>query len=102
MNNAPVYDPRLKPGRRLLQQLIGIRRAGEFNVRVERLVIQTGLREWPKRVIEQLLAGLLEGAKRLDLAEHHQDFERRHPLRHGHGIAVMRSLAPPNVPRGVI
>ncbi|HZF99247.1 MAG TPA: hypothetical protein VEY92_13630 [Pseudoxanthomonas sp.] len=85
MNTAPVYDPRLKPRRRLLQQLISVRSAGEFNVRVECLVIRAGL------------VRLLEHAEHLELVERQQSFERRHPLHHDHNATVMHGDAVPIV-----
>lgn len=86
MSAASIYDaptnPALKPMRRRLIQLIGVKSGGIYNARAERLVLRALFRDWPETTIEQLLARLLEHAEQLDKCFHTYNHERRQGARH--------------------
>lgn len=78
MNTADIYDPRLKPGRRLLMQQISVKSGGIYNRRAERLQIRAMERCWPAAVAEGLLGRLLAHAEQLEEKLLAEAFDRRH------------------------
>ena len=87
MNIADVYDPRLKPGRRLLMQRIAAKSGGLFNRRAERLQIRALEREWPAAISEQLLGRLLQHAEQAEDQLLAEAFDRRQWSRSRNSLA---------------
>lgn len=87
MNIADIYDPRLRPGRRVLMQLISTKSGGLFNRRAERLQIRALERDWPASVSEQLLGRLLQHAEQAEDQLLAEAFDRRQWSRSRHNLA---------------
>ena len=90
MNIADIYDPRLKPGRRLLMQQIATRSGGLFNRRAERLQIRALEREWPAAKTEQLLGRLLVRAVAAEDTLLKEAFDRRQWSRSRNSLARVK------------
>ena len=87
MNIADVYDPRLKPGRRMLMQQIAVKSGGIFNRRAERLQIRALEREWSVASTEQLLGRLLQHAEQAEDRLLAEAFDRRQWSRSRNSLA---------------
>lgn len=77
MTTADIYDPRLRPGRRVLMQLIAVKSAGIYNRRAERLFMRGLERTWKTDVLERLLGRLLAHAEAIEESLLKEAFDRR-------------------------